>query len=217
MAKSGLGAGRIALIVGATVVAGVVVATAAGVMPGASAYLGFAKQRDLGVKADKAAFDSAMSKAGVKAEYPTTPVETTRLEVKGTKKLDATFTDDEVSALINAYKEPFEYDVRGLQVVFHAGGTGEASALVTYQGKDYPCYITGDAGFAGGRVSGKATAANGAGIPAQGSWLALGETKSIDFFNTQLAFPNLVIESAEMTDGAVRVTGTVPRSVAVKP
>jgi hypothetical protein len=212
-----LGAGKIALIVIVTVVAGVVVATVAGVMPGASAYLGFAKQRDLGIKADKAAFDSAMVKAGIKAEYPATPVATGQLKVTGKKKLDATFTDDEVSALINAYVEPFEYNVRGVQVVFHDGGKGEASALVTYQGKDYPGYITGAVSLENGRVTGSATSANAAGIPAKGSWLSLGETKSIDFFNLQLAIPNLVIETAEMTEGQVRVTGTVPRSIAVTP
>jgi hypothetical protein len=217
VAKSGFGAGKIALTVVAVVVAGVVVATVLGVMPGLSAYFGFAKQKDLGTSGDKAAFDSAMQKAGVEAQYPTTPVPTSRLKVSGKKKLSATFTDAEVSALINAYVEPFEYNVRNVQVAFHSGRRGEASAMVTYQGRDYPGYITGTVSLEGGHISGTATAAQGGGVPATGEWLQLGQDKSVDFFNLQLALPGLSIATAEMSEGEVTVTGTVPAKIEIVP
>ncbi len=109
MAKTGLGAGKIVLIVAGVLVVVFVAATALGMVPGLSAYLGFGKQKDLGVTADQAAFVSAMQKAGIEAEYPASPVPVGQVTTSGSKKLDAVFTDAEVSAMINAYTEPSGY------------------------------------------------------------------------------------------------------------
>jgi hypothetical protein len=212
MAKSGFGAGKIVLIVVGVAVVAVVAATVLGVVPGLSAYLGFAKQKNLGIVADKAAFDSAMKKAGVKATYPTTPIAVDQVGFHGTKPLDAVFTDDEISALINAYTEPFAYKVKTVQVVFHDGGKAEASAMVTYQGKDYPGYIAGDVAFHDGIISGTASKATGAGIPA-GKYLGQAQDKALEFLNLQLGFPGLVVKTAQMSEGKVRVTGTVPATI----
>lgn len=213
MAKTGLGAGKIFLIVTGVLVVAFAAATAFGMVPGLSAYLGFAKQKDLGIVADKAAFDSGMAKAGIAAEFPSAPVG--GVTASGKKKLDAVFTDDEVSAMINAYTEPFQYPVKSVQVVFHDGGRAEASAMVTFRGKDYPGYISGSVSLDGGRIGGSATSANGAGIPA-GKYLGQAEDKTLQFLNLQLAIPGLVIETAEMSEGQVRVTGTVPESIIAK-
>jgi len=212
MAKSGLGAGKIILIVVAVAAVGLVAATAFGMVPGLSAYLGFAKQQDLGINADKAAFDSAMQKAGIEAQYPDKPLPVAGLTVTGEKKLDAAFTDDEVSALINAFTEPFDYTVKNVQVVFHDGGRAEASAMVTYQGKDYPGYITGTVAYQGGQISGTASSATGAGLPA-GKYLGQGQGKTLQFLNLQLAFPGLRIDTAQMSEGQIKVTGTVPAKI----
>ena len=215
MAKAGLGAGKVFLLVAGALIVVFVAATAFGMVPGLSAYLGFAKQKDLGIVADKAAFDAGMGKAGIEAEYPASPVSLGQVTADGTKRLDAVFTDDEVSAMINAYTEPFQYPVSSVQVVFHDGGRSEASAMVTYKGREYPGYIAGTVELAGGRIGGVATAANGAGIPA-GKYLGEAQDKALQFLNLQLAVPGLVIETAEMSEGQVKVTGTVPEKIVVK-
>ena len=214
MAKTGLGAGKIVLIVAGVLVVVFVAATALGMVPGLSAYLGFGKQKDLGVNADQAAFVSAMQKAGIEAEYPASPVPVERVTTSGSKKLDAVFTDAEVSAMVNAYTEPFGYTVKNVQVVFHNGGQGEASAIVTYEGKDYPGYIAGNVALDGGRINGAASSANGAGIPA-GKYLGQAQEKSLEFLNLQMAFPGLIIKTAEMSEGQVKVTGSVPEKIVV--
>lgn len=213
--KKRFGAGKIVGIALLVMIVGVGAATAAGVMPGLSALAGTAKQKDLGVDASQAAFESAMGKAGVDANYPATPAAIGSVTVKGSKPLDATFTDDEVSALMNAYLVPFEYNVRGVQVVFHDGGNAEGSAMVTYQGVDMPGYIKGTVSW-DGRVSGTASAASAAGIPANGSWLETGQNKTLQFVNLYFAVPGLTIESAEMREGEVHVTGTVPESITTR-
>lgn len=215
MAAGKMSAGKIIGIVALVVVGGVVVLTFLGYMPGLSALAGTAKQKDLGVQADKAAFESAMQKAGVAAEYPGTPVAVDQVKVSGAKKIkDVTFTNAEVSALINAYVEPFQYPVRAVQVAFHKDGTGEASAMVTYKGNEYPGYITGSVAY-DGTITGSATSATGAGISA-GKWLGLGEEKTLEFMNLQLAFPGLKITKATLGDGEVTVSGVVPAKIATQ-
>lgn len=216
MAAGKMSTGKIIGIIALVVVGGVVVITWLGYMPGLSAFFGTAKQRDLGITADKAAFESAMQKAGVSAEYPASPVSVEQVKVSGSKKIDGvSFTDDEVSALINAYLEPFGYDVSKVQVVFREGGTGDASAMVVYNGKPYPGYITGTVAY-GGTITGTAASATGGGISASGKWLGLGQDKTLEFMNLQLAFPGLAITKAELGDGVVVVSGTVPEKITLQ-
>ena len=140
---------------------------------------------------DASAFKSAMNKAGIDAPALTAPVDASKVAFSGSKTVDAEFTDAELSAMLNAVVVPTQIPVTNIAVHLHAGSTGNASGEGEYQGV--------------------------AGLP-----IPLGQykTQATDFalsvFNAHLGIvTGLKIDSAEVTEGKVKVKGTVPAKMTV--
>ena len=88
------------------------------------------------------AYESAMQKAGGTAPYPGKPVDLTSVKASGSHPFTATFTADEIAALLNTF--PYEYDSAGMKLSLRnvaltvpAAGTARLAASVTLNGGTY--------------------------------------------------------------------------------
>jgi hypothetical protein len=165
-------------------------------------------------------FDSAMKKAGVKATFPPAPVDLVTLKAAGAHPFDATFTAQEVSALMNAF--PHAVPVQGAEVAlsrvtvtFPAPGTAGISGTVSMNSSSYSGFVTGPVEYAsGGITSPGATEAQG-----EGMQLSAGQTQQVTgivlaYLNGYLAAaPGFSVQSATVTADGVHVTGTAPDSL----
>jgi len=170
--------------------------------------------------ATKAAYESAMEKAGVTASYPEQPVELTSVTPAGSHPFTATFSPEEVAALANTFS--YEYDVAGTRVSLRnvalsspAIGVADITAKVTANGSTYSGSVTMPLTYADGRIdSTGVTALSVEGIPGNDAQKAQAGGALVDYFNAYLAAaPGLTIESASIGADGVAVTGTAPDSI----
>ena len=170
------------------------------------------KPQDLDVAPSEADFQSALDKAGLVWPEPPAEGDISDYErvYKGSKPLDATFTEEEISALMSFYHDPSYWPIKDMQVHLTGGNTAEASAIVTYAGRDWPVYISGTAGIAGNVLDVSLASVRVAGTEAPSEYLPLGEDFLEDVVNPRLArIPGFNIESLEVTDEGVHVVGTI--------
>ena len=167
---------------------------------------------------DASAFKSAMNKAGIDAPALTAPVDASKVAFSGSKTVDAEFTDAELSAMLNAVVVPTQIPVTNIAVHLHAGSTGNASGEGEYQGKWYSGWIQGPIAVSGNSL----TSAGNTGYGVAGLPIPLGQykTQATDFalsvFNAHLGIvTGLKIDSVEVTEGKVKVKGTVPAKMTV--
>jgi hypothetical protein len=170
--------------------------------------------------ATKAAFDSAMQKAGVTAGYPGQPVELTSVVPTGSHPFTATFSAEELAALLNTFV--YEYDVAGTRIALRnaslgssAPGVADISASINANWSTYSGSVTLPLTFASGRVSTTGvTALTAEGFPANDGQKAQAGSGLVDYFNAYLAAaPGLTIESASIGADGVSVTGMAPDSI----
>ncbi len=98
--------------------------------------------------ATRAAYDSAMQKAGVDAQRtPAQPVELTSVVPTGSHPFSATFSADELAALLTTFV--YEYDVAGTRIALRdvrlsssAPGVADMSASVSANGSTYSGSVT---------------------------------------------------------------------------
>lgn len=171
-----------------------------------------AKPRDLGVRYTEKDYWSAVEKAGVKLnEVP--DAETwgkTDVVYSGSKKIDATFTEAEVSALFS-YSHQSGWPVSDAQVRFTGGNGVEVSAVVEYAGAKYPVYVQGTAGISGKTMTGSITDAEVLGRHAPSQYYGAGASYALGFINSRLArLTGLDITTAEVTPEGLHLVGTVP-------
>ena len=165
----------------------------------------------------RSAFESAMRKANVTATYPAAPVELTTLRVSGSHPFSATFTGDELAALLNTY--PYTADIAGSQISIanvrlrlDARDSLRLTVAATVDGSAYSGSITASAAFSNGSVtSSGATAASVEGLPLNAGQRAQITGALVGYVNAYLsAAPGLTMSSAKVTADGIAVTGIAP-------
>ena len=218
----GSGRGRGCLIAG--VLAVVVVLFALGgfvwwsvLRPGAQSSAGPGSA--IGSAADTSAFASAMRKAGVQAPAaPKSPVDLVSLKTTGGHPFQATFTFDELAALLRAFAYTptsgmrVHLDVRSIS---QTGGNVRLTGDVTASGTSYSGRIEGPVAFANGKIVPNGTfTANTGGLTISGGQAAQAAGILIGYLNEYIgAAPGMTVGSAAVTTGGVHVTGTAPDSL----
>lgn len=168
----------------------------------------------------KTAYESAMSKAGVTAPYPAEPVELTSVVPSGAHPFSATFTAEEVAALLSTF--PLTVDVDGTSVMLRAvsmgfpeAGTARLRTRVSVQDKTYSAVVVAPVVYEAGTVrSPGATSATAEGFTLSKSQRAQLTGAVITYANEYLSSaPGLTIDTAEITADGMVVTGTAPNSL----
>jgi len=167
------------------------------------------------------AFDSAMTKAMVKAPgEPPAPVDLSTVKARGTHSFDATFTADELAALVNAF--PHEVNVGNTSVSLQnvtmnisSGGQMTMSGTVSSGGSAYSGKVVGVVAYKNGQVE----AAGPISVQAEG--IDLGGTQAATATQLLLAYvngylqaaPGLTITEASVSGEGVHARGLAPDSI----
>lgn len=164
-----------------------------------------------------AAFASAMKKASVDATSPTGPVDLTSLRVSGGHAFSATFTPEELAALLNTYSYTAEVSgsrisLSDVSLALAGEGSLRLSAGVGVDGAAYSGTVTVPVALADGLVTSTgATAASAEGFSLNESQRAQITDALLGYANAYLdAAPGLRIGSAKVTAGGIAVTGVAP-------
>lgn len=168
--------------------------------------------KDLGVRYTEADYQSAVKKAGIALDN--VPADSqyagTEMVYSGSKPIDTTFTQAELSAALSMNHHP-DFPAKNVQIRLLGGNQAEASGLFTYGGVTYPVYIKGDASITGNQVIGSIQAAEVAGWEVPSEYFRYGEEYLISLVNSRLArMEGLDIQSVEVVDGQARVVGSIP-------
>ena len=167
---------------------------------------------------DGNAFKSAMAKAGINAPAISAPVDVSKVSFSGSKKLDAEFTDAELSAMLNAVVVPTAIPVTNLSVHVHTGDASQVSGEGQYRDKWYSGWIKGPIDASGSAVSSAGNSGYGvAGVPVPLAQYKTQATQfALDVFNAHLGIvTGLRIDSVRVSEGKVKVTGAVPAKMSV--
>ena len=167
-------------------------------------------------------FASAMQKAGVKASYPAkAPVSLTGVVATGSHQFTATFTPDEIAALIDTFS--YTADVAGMQIsmsnatmTFPSPGTVHLAANVTANGGSYSGELTAPVTYSAGEIrSSGVTELSVEGISANAAQKGQVSDALVLYANSLLsAAPGLTIESASIEGDGLHVSGVAPDSLA---
>jgi len=103
-----------------------------GFIPGLSDLMGSTKPRDLGIKYTQADYDSAGEKNKVKIiVVDSAPDIQTSMICSGSQAIEASFTQEELTARININSQNWKYfPVKNVQVKINSDGTAESSGLL---------------------------------------------------------------------------------------
>jgi len=169
------------------------------------------------------AFESAMRKAGVTAEYPAEPVELTSVVPTGAHPFSATFSADEVAALLSTF--PYTASVDGTEIVMRSAtmefpepGVAFLRTRVEVQGTPYSATLLAPVTFEDGKITSPgATKATAEGFTLNESRRAQLTDGVITYANEYLSSaPGLTVESAEITADGMVVTGMAPDSLSFR-
>lgn len=165
-------------------------------------------------------WESAMSKAGVVATFPAGPVDLTQVRTSGSRPFSATFTAEEMSALMSVYR--FETTERGftvsagdVDVAFPEDGVADLNAVLYAQGSRYRARATAPFVYDGTQIASPGfTSLRFAGFAVTGSRRDDAAEGFLMYLNRYLdAAPGLSIESARIVTGGVEVEGIAPESI----
>jgi hypothetical protein len=165
----------------------------------------------------QSAYESAMKKAGVSAPFPQAPVDITAVTSTGVHPFEATFTAEEITALVNVFA--FTADVQGTSIsvadplIELAGGNAvRLSGAVTLDGSTYRGSVEGPVGFSAGHITSPgATKATAEGLSVGGDKAKQASAGLIEYLNLYLgAAPGLIVMTAEVTPEGFKVKGTAP-------
>ena len=164
------------------------------------------------------AFESAMRKAGVSAGEPASPIALTAIKPTGSHHFDATFTGDELAALMSA----FTYAPASGQrfALSHVGVSFESdtvsiSGTVNASGNSYSGTMSAPVAYESGRIVLSGTpSVTAEGLSIGGAQAQQATTLVLGYVNGYLdAAPGLNIESATATANGAHVVGTAPDSI----
>lgn len=166
------------------------------------------------------AWSSAMQKAGVEATFPAGPVQIEDLLATGRRPFEATFTAEEVSALMNVYVYDTEVagqdvGVKDVAVGFPGPGVGSIEGELLSGGSSYGVKATAPLTYsAKGIASPGLTSLAVEGFSIGGSRRQQAGDALVAYLNTYLrAAPGLTVERAEITTEGLRVKGSAPAAL----
>ncbi len=169
--------------------------------------------------AERAAWESAMRKAGVEATFPTEPVELATLKPTGREPFSATFTAEELDALLSVYRytpdDPAAAgaEVTDLTIEFPEPGRASIYGHISVDNTRYEVAAAADATYDGDRVL---LAEQGAELRVEGFGVGGAQKQqaiaALDSYVNGLvdAAPGLEVDTAEITADGVAVTGFAP-------
>ena len=167
--------------------------------------------------ATRSAFSSAMRKAGVAATSPSSALELTTVRASGAHPFSATFSPDELAALLNTFVHSApvsgsQISMRNVRMQLAGADSLQLSASVVVDGSTYSGVVNAPVAFTNGEVtSSGATAATAEGIPLNSGQRAQITRALVGYANAYLAAaPGLKITSAKVVTGGVAVTGIAP-------
>jgi hypothetical protein len=167
----------------------------------------------------QSAFSSAMKKAKVSApQAPATPIEIATIKPVGKHHFEATFSYEELTALLAAFSHASKSAQKaGAAVTSVDGADGgvRVSGQFTMSGMSYTGTIEGPAKYSGGKIAtdGEVSATMN-GFPIPGSQADQAAGLLIRYLNGYLASaPGLKVDSAEIAEGGIRVAGTAPDTI----
>jgi hypothetical protein len=166
-------------------------------------------------------WSSAMAKAGVEATFPAGPVELAEVRTSGRREFSATFTAEEVAALAAVYRYApsnlgTDVSFDGLEIAFPEPGRVDLDGTLYSGGSAYSVSASVPATYADGKIvfdaSNAKLSVEGFGVGGGRRAQALGAFE--DYLNALIdAAPGLSIDSAEIVDGSVAISGTAPQSL----
>jgi len=168
----------------------------------------------------RSAWESAMGKAGVEASYPGRPIDIEELRTSGLRPFSATFTAEEIGALMNVY--PYGARIAGRDVVltdvvvaFPRAGVASASAKLLTDGTPYSVEVTLPLERTAKGINSTGPAVLKAeGFSVKGEQKQQAITALVGYLNLYvLAAPGLIVESAEIVEGGLVVSGRAPQSL----
>jgi len=163
------------------------------------------------------AWESAMAKASVEASFPAGPVDINEVRAIGRQPLDATFTGEELSALMSVYR--FEMTVRGetvsagdVEVSFPDDGVAEMNAVLFARGSRYRAQASAPVTFENGEITSPGlTSLKVAGFNVTGSNREQAGEGLLLYLNNYLrAAPGLRVDEARIVEGGIEVKGSAP-------
>jgi hypothetical protein len=168
-------------------------------------------------------FESAMAKAGTKATFPDAPVELAGVSATGSHPFQATFTAEEVTALLNVLPWTTELQgtsvaVSGVTVGFPDQGTASLRARVQVNGSSYSGTLVGPIAYRNGSLeSPGATKVVAEGFTITGDRAQQATDMLVLYLNAYLkAAPGLTVDTAVVTAEGVDVSGTSPDTLSLK-
>ena len=156
-----------------------------------------------------------MRKASVDATFPAEPIDITSLNAAGQHAFEATFTAEEITALVNVYRyAPSGQAVTLQQVTVRFPNAGEAavSGSAVINGSAYSAEIAASPTYENGSI----VAAGPIRVSVEG--FGVGGDRARQAADAVLAYlnefldaaPGLTVDTAEITSEGVRVTGKAP-------
>lgn len=173
--------------------------------------LGTAPSPQQPIERFRPAWESAVAKAGVETVFPDGPVDVAQVRASGSRPLDATFTPEEISALMGIYR--FETSFRGeavsasgVEAAFPAEGMATLDLVVNARGREYHAQIAGSASYADGEIASPGlTSLSVEGLPATGRLREMAGEGLVIYLNRYLdSIPGILIEEAHIVSGASR-------------
>ena len=164
-----------------------------------------------------------MAKAGTKATFPEAPVELENVSATGGHPFEATFTAEEITALVNVFRWTTDIQgtsvaVSGVTVGFPEAGTGSLRARVKVNGSSYSGTLVGPIAYENGTITSPgATKVVAEGFTVTGDRATQATDMLLLYLNAYLkAAPGLTVDSAAVTADGVEVSGTAPDSLSLK-
>lgn len=102
------------------------------------------------------------------------------------------------------------WPIKSMQVNLLGGDSAEASALVTYAGRDWPVYVAGSGGISGRALTVDFSEATVAGMSVPANYLDAGEAYLESLVNGRLGrIPGFDIQTLEITEEGVHAVGSI--------
>jgi hypothetical protein len=162
-------------------------------------------------------FESAMRKAGTTATFPAAPVDLQGVSATGSHSFEATFTADEITALVNVFPWTTEIQgtpvaVSGARIGFPSAGNASLRARVKVSGSSYSGTVEAPVRFQMGAITSTgATKVLAEGIAVKGDRAAQATDMLLVYLNAYLAAaPGLDVYAADVTNAGVHVKGSAP-------
>ncbi len=212
-----LGCALAAVIVIALAVVGV--AAYMGFVPLLSGVIGANKPKDLNVPYTQKDYESVVGKAQVQITQPEYICVGCEVETSGRQPVDATFTEAEVTALLNAQNQKYG-ELKNIQVKFNADGTVELTGLIS-RNAGVPIYLKAIPKVApGGKLDLTVESVEIARMPVPASMLSQ-YTGGVDVSDGMHEISDAMLKQAgilELTDlkvsaGQIYFKGVVPKTI----